>query len=200
MRGEGNGGIYFYFFCRGQQKHVCDLTCLSVTKIEAAFERHFATVRLSDSFRASVRRQLDDALQLEHRTMSGLKKRLGVKLDELDIREDGLLDLVGDADWPRAKTKGKLAGIERERAEIQAKLADTTSKLETGRQFFAAAPDLLADPQGFYQRGSSAVKRAMAKAIFSRLHVDAEQIAGHELMESFRGLVEAEQPTPPRWP
>jgi site-specific DNA recombinase len=62
MRGKGNGGEYFYFFCRGRQKHVCDLPYLSVAKIEAAVGRHFATVRLSDAFRASVRRQLDEAL------------------------------------------------------------------------------------------------------------------------------------------
>jgi hypothetical protein len=149
------------------KKHVCDLPYLSVSKIETAVERHFATVRLSDSFCASVRRQLDDALLLEHRTMSALKKRLGARLDELDTREDGLLDLVGDPAWPRAKIKDKLAGIERERGEIQAQLADTSSKLETGRQFFVAALDLLADPQGFYQRGSGTVKRAMTKVIFS---------------------------------
>jgi site-specific DNA recombinase len=194
MRGKGNGGTYFYFFCRGRQKHVCDLPYLSVTKIETVVERHFATVRLSDSFCASVRRQLDDALLLEHRTMSGLKKRLGARLDELDTREDGLLDLVGDPAWPRAKIKGKLTGIERERGEIQAQLADVGSKLETGRQFFAAALDLLADPQGFYQRGSAAVKRAMTKVIFSKLHVDAEQITGHELTEGFRELIEAGTP------
>lgn len=70
-------------------------------------------------------------------------------------------------------------------------VADTSSRLETGRQFFAAALDLLTDPQGFYQRGNGAVKRAMTKVIFSKLQVDAEQIAGHELTEGFRGLVEA---------
>jgi len=154
-------------------------------------ERHVATVRLDDDFRASVRHQLDDALLLEHRTMSELKKHLAARLDELDTREDSLLDLVSDPDWPRAKIKGKLTGIEHERAEIQAQLADVGNKLETGRQFFTAALDLLADPQGFYQRGSAAVKRAMAKVIFSKLQVDAEQIAGHELAEGFRGLVEA---------
>jgi len=148
MRGKGNGGTYFYFFCRGRQKHVCDLPYLSVAKVEMAVERHFATVRLTDVFCASVRRQLDDALLLEHSAMSGLKKRLGARLDELDTREDGLLDLVGDPDWPRAKIKDKLAGIERERGEIQTQLADTTSKLETGRQFFALALDLLGRPAG----------------------------------------------------
>ncbi|MCA1676539.1 MAG: recombinase family protein, partial [Actinobacteria bacterium] len=191
MRGKGNGGTYFYFFCRGRQKHLCDLPYLSVTKIEAAVERHVATVRLDDDFRASVRHQLDDALLLEHRTMSELKKHLAARLDELDTREDSLLDLVDDPDWPRAKIKGKLTGIEHERAEIQAQLADVGNKLETGRQFFTAALELLADPQGFYQRGSAAVKRAMTKVIFSKLQVDAEQIAGHELAEGFRGLVEA---------
>ncbi|NUT48657.1 MAG: hypothetical protein HOV94_15320 [Saccharothrix sp.] len=28
-RGKGNGGTYFYFFCRGRQKHLCDLPYLS---------------------------------------------------------------------------------------------------------------------------------------------------------------------------
>ncbi len=200
MRGKGNGGTYFYFFCRGRQKHLCDLPYLSVTKIETAVERHLTTVRLSDDFRAGVRRQLDDALLLEHRTMSEVKKHLSTRLDELDTREDGLLDLLGDPDWPRAKIKNKLVSIERERAEIQTQLADVGSKLETGRQFFVLALELLADPQGFYQRGGGTVKRAMTKVIFSKLHVDAEQITGHDLTDGFRGLVEAGGPlhhTPP---
>jgi hypothetical protein len=49
--------------------------------------------------------------------MSNLKKlsALGwMRLDELDTREDGYLDLIGDPDWPRAKLKAKLARIEEE--------------------------------------------------------------------------------------
>jgi hypothetical protein len=60
------------------------------------------------------------------------------------------------------------------------------------RQFFAAALALLADPQGFYQRGSGTVKRAMTKVIFSKLYVGAEQIAGHELTEAFDHVADAD--------
>ncbi|MEV6908331.1 hypothetical protein [Amycolatopsis sp. NPDC051071] len=49
-RGKGNGGEYFYFFCRGRQKHLCDLPYLSIAKLEAAVERHLGTVRLSNAF------------------------------------------------------------------------------------------------------------------------------------------------------
>ena len=113
------------------------------------------------------------------------------RLDELDTKEDGLLDLLGDAEWPREKLKKKLADIQRDRGEIQAQLADTAGKLEAGRGFFGAALALLADPQGFYRRGSDGVKRAITKVIFSKLHVDAEDIAGHDLRDGIRGLVEA---------
>ncbi|PRY40525.1 recombinase family protein [Umezawaea tangerina] len=191
MRGKGNGGVYFYFFCRGRQKHLCDLPYLGMADVEAAVDKHLGTVRLRDDFQAAVRRQLDEAVLIEQGAISGLKKRLGARLDELDTKEDNLLELLGDPDWPRAKIKSKLAGIERERAEIQAQIADTTSKLEAGRQFFGAALDLLADPQGFYRRGSDTVKRAITKVMFHKLHLDAEQIMGHDLTDGLAGLVEA---------
>ena len=196
-KGKGNGGIYFYFFCRGRQKHLCDLPYLSVANIEAAVDKHIGTVRLRDSFQATIRRQLDDALLAEQGTMSHLKRRLSGRLDELDTKEDGLLDLLDDPEWPREKIKKKLAGIERERAKIQAQLADTTSTLAEGQQFFALALNLLADPQGFYRRGSDAVKRAVTKVIFTKLHVDAEDIAGHDLTDGMKGLIEAGASTLP---
>lgn len=37
-------------------------------------------------------------------------------------------------DWPRPKIKSKLAAIRQELREIEAQLADTTGKLEVGRQ------------------------------------------------------------------
>ncbi|NUT48656.1 MAG: hypothetical protein HOV94_15315 [Saccharothrix sp.] len=116
---------------------------------------------------------------------------MNARLDELDTQEDRLLDLLGDPDWPRAKIKSELAAIERERTEIQGQLTDTSSKLDQGREFFTAALALLADLQGFYRRGSDAVKRAMTKVIFNKLHIDAENVAGHDLTDGIKGLVEA---------
>ena len=42
-------------------------------------------------------------MKLEQRSLSDLKKRLSVRLAELDTQENHFLDLVGDASWPKAK-------------------------------------------------------------------------------------------------
>ncbi|MEU4763333.1 hypothetical protein AB0H12_08760 [Actinosynnema sp. NPDC023794] len=121
-----------------------------------------------------MRRQLDEALLGEQAALSGLKKRLLGRFAELDVKEDRLLDLLGDADWPKAEIKSKLAEIAGERREIDEQLADTSSKLDVGREFSGAPLRLLADPQGFYGRGGGAVKRGVIKVVFEKLHLDAE--------------------------
>jgi site-specific DNA recombinase len=195
MPGRGNGGTYFYFICRGRQDKSCDLGYLKLQDVEKAVEQHFATVRLSDQFRAEVRAQLDDTVLHELGSIDSLKKRLAGTLAALDSKEDGLLDLVGDADWPQARLKTKLAAIRRERAEIEAQLADTTTKLDTGRQFFQTALELLSDPQGFYRRGNGKVRHALTKVVFSKLYLDRQDVTSvsrHDPSEGFGELLEAE--------
>lgn len=82
---------------------------------------------------------------------------------------------MGEPGWPKDKIKGKLDGIAIERAEIQGQLADTTTKLDSGRRFFTLALDLLADPQAFYRRGNARVKQALTKVIFSKLYLDRQE-------------------------
>ena len=65
------------------------------------------------------------------------------------------------------------------------------SSLETGRQFFTLALELLADPQGAYRRGNDQVKRALAKLLLARFYLDTER---HEAAKTFRGLIEVAQP------
>ncbi|MEU4448651.1 hypothetical protein AB0K14_04755 [Actinosynnema sp. NPDC050801] len=114
----------------------------------------------------------------------------------MDVKEDRLLDLLlGDTDWPKAKIKSKLAEIAGERREIDQQLADTTSKLDVGREPFGAALRLLADLQGFYLRGGGAVKRGVIKVVFEKLHLDAEAdargvVGSDSLAPGIAGLVE----------
>jgi site-specific DNA recombinase len=193
MRGRGNGGVYFYFICRGRQGDGCTQPYLRVEALEATVARHYATVRLSDDFQARIRAELDDALLGELGSVSALKKRLTARLTELDTKEDQYLDLVGSPGWPKQKLQRKLDKIRAERAEISDQLADATTRLATGRQFFMAALELLRDPKAFYEQGGTSLKRAMNKIIFAKLFVDGEEISGHELGEAVRDVAEAEQ-------
>lgn len=92
---------------------------------------------------------------------------------------------------PRAAQGLLRRGIATERSEIQAQLADTTSTLETGRQFFEHAFELLADPQCFYRRGKRWREEAIVKIIVSKLYLDAHQVGGHELVPGIKELIEA---------
>ncbi len=203
MRGKGNGGTYFYFFCRGRQKHTCDLPYLGMAQIEAAVERHFAMARLSENFRSRLTAQFTTVMASEQGGLRSLKKRFTARLAQLDAKEDGFLDLVDDPAWPKAKIKKKLAAIEAERREIQEQLTDTGSKLDAGRQFFMLALKLLTDPQQAYQRGNAAVKKALTAILFGKLKLnvidpDGQEptvtVAGHELTEGIDALVEVGSP------
>jgi DNA invertase Pin-like site-specific DNA recombinase len=188
-RAKGNGGEYFYFFCRGHQRHVCDLPYLPVDRVERAVERHYARVRLSDDFRQRLKQQLDDLLKSESNALAALGKRLGARLEELATREDQYLDLLGTPGWPNEKIKQKLNQIETERAAIAKQLDGTGSQLESGRQLVLLVLDLLSDPQEFYRRGGTKLKRAMNKIVFERLYVDKDAIEAHSLAPAVAGLV-----------
>jgi site-specific DNA recombinase len=195
MRGKGNGGTYFYYMCRGRQGHGCTQPYLRVEAVEKAVERHYATVRLTEDFCARVRGELDDALLGKLGGLDILKKRLGVRLLELDAKEDGYLELVGTPGWPKEKLRRKLDTIQIERGEISTQLADTTNRLEAGREFFLAALALLRDPQAFYRQGGTSLKRAMNKIVFTKLFMDGEEITGHELGDAVRDVLEAQHIT-----
>jgi hypothetical protein len=189
----GNGGTYFYFICRGRQGQGCDQPYLRVEAVEAAVERHYATVALGDEFRERLRGELDDALLADLGSLDALKKRLTARLTEVDAKEDQYLELIGSPGWPREKIRKKLDAIQVERDQISGQLSDATTRLETGRQFFLAALELLRDPKAFYERGGTSLKRAMNKIVFTKLYVDGKEISGHELGEAVRDLVEAER-------
>lgn len=192
--GRGNGGQYFYFICRGRQDRTCDQPFIPVQELEKKVIRHYATVRLGDEFRVKLRRQLDDVLLDELGSLDAVRKRLALRLEQLDTKEEQYLDLVGEAGWPKEKLRQRLDAIAVERATISDQLASTASKLATGREFFLAALKLLSEPQAFYERGGTSLRRAMNVVIFGKLYVTDGEITAHELTEMAETLVEADRP------
>ncbi|WP_431607116.1 recombinase family protein [Protofrankia symbiont of Coriaria ruscifolia] len=199
QKANGNGGTYFYFFCIGRSKGICDQPYLSIEQVEREVIRHYATIRLNEQFQQRLRRQLDDALIYELHTMDTLRKQLTARLEELSAKEDRFLDLIGDPGWPHNKIKQKLAVIDRERNEILSKLADTTGKIDVGRRYFLTALDLLRDPQHFYSEAGTSLRRGLNKVIFDKLYVDDGHVTAHALNSGLDELVEAGQPTSKRY-
>jgi site-specific DNA recombinase len=107
QRAVGNGGKYFYFFCRGRQEGVCDAPYLNVHAVEqAVVSGHYATVSFSDEFTAAVRARLDEALAKE-KLIAIRDERAGIQRDiqRLDAEVDTGRAVFGPAldllDQPR---------------------------------------------------------------------------------------------------
>ena len=197
MRGKGNGGVYFYYFCRGRQDRSCHQPMVSVATLERAVARHYATVRLAPEFCDRLREGMQDLLLSELGSLDAMRKHLAARLEELDARETTYVRLVGKPGWPEDKIMGELADIKRQREDVHQQLQDTSGKLDTGRQFFLAAMELLQGPQVFYTRCGTSLKKAMNKVIFDRLYVEDGKITGHKLSEIAKVVVEAEQKARP---
>ena len=52
---------------------------------------------------------------------------------------------------------------------------------------------MLSDPQAFYERGGTSLRRAMNTVIFGKLYVTDGEITAHELTEMAETLVEADR-------
>lgn len=193
QRAKGrSGGIYYYFFCIGRQDGSCDHPYVPVEVMEQAVIDHYGTaVHLPAAFRQEVRAQVDAAIAESGELSSELRERYQNRLEALERKEDYYLDLAGEEGWPKDKLRNKIQAIRAERARITASLERAERQLDTGKQVFTNALDLLDHPQVMYERGNEQVRTILNRAFFARLYVDGRKVTGQELREPFNVLVGA---------
>jgi site-specific DNA recombinase len=194
MPGRGNGGEYFYFLCRGRQQKLCDQPYIPVDIMEKAVEQHYAhAVILPPELRAAVRGDIEEAVAEHFELSDDMRATLTKQLDKLDAKESYFLDLAAEEGWPKDKLRAKLTAIRQEQTKLTRQLHAATSQLETGRQVFLTALDLLDDPHAMYVRAgeNETVKSILNRAFFTRLYVDGGKVTDHELNEPFDLLSDA---------
>ncbi len=197
QRAEGNGGVYFYFLCRGRQDGICSQSYVPVEAIEQAVEDHYRTaVTVSAEVRARIRESVTTASAKNFELSEQMKTTFARRLSELDRKESYLLDLASEEDWPKDKLREKIATIRSERREIARKLNEAEQRLATGQAIFLSALDLLEDPHALYARSGEQVRSLLNRAFFTRLWVEGEKVTGHELREPFDVLVGVDGPGP----
>jgi site-specific DNA recombinase len=190
-----SGAQYFYYICRGRQDKSCDLPYMPVADAEDAIERHYSNVQLSPEFCAVIRHRLDAAMASTTDSTRRLRTQYERQLKELNAREDGLLELVGDPDWPKEKLTAKMRGVREERTQLEARLAESDLPLNDGYEVLTTVLRLLEDPQALYRQSSIRARKVLNKAIFARLYLDAVHaapvVAGDDLNEPFAATVAA---------
>ncbi|MCA1682317.1 MAG: recombinase family protein, partial [Actinobacteria bacterium] len=189
------GNIYFYFICRGNQAHDCDLPSLPVAKVEKAVTNHYTQVTIPTEHRTTLETLATDACTDSQQTMKRLRGNLRRQLAELDRQEDRYLDLLGDPDWPEDKLKARMRDIRTTKQRITRELDETTDTLDAGRAVLAAALELLDRPRDLYNTATEHARKLLNKAIFTRLYLDTgpahPTVTTDELHEPFSSLIHA---------
>src|SRR6266498_1208538 len=176
MRGKSHTGeLYFYYFCQGRQRHVCDLPYLPVERVETAVLDNYATITLPAELRDRIAARMDEALSGSASTAAELRARVSAQLAKLNTQEDRFLDLIGDPDWPQDKIAARLRKIRDERDRLTRQLDDTeTPKIATARKTLAYLLDLLTDPQELYRQASKRARRVLNQAFFAKIYMEAD--------------------------
>jgi site-specific DNA recombinase len=195
-KANGNGGTYLYFYCIGRKDKGCGLPYLPVignTGVEQAVGRHYAGVRLDDAFCAEVSGLVESSLENELETNDRLRRELSTRLVQLGAKEDALMDLAGEPEWPKEKLNARMQTLRREREGLERQLSDIRTALDAGREVLTYGLRLLTTPRDLYESGSETVKGVLTKAIFTKLYLDADderrvRVTGHELAEPFDAL------------
>jgi site-specific DNA recombinase len=191
QRAKGNGGVYYYFFCRGRQEGTCDQPYVNVRTLEQAVLDHYATVAFPDEFKTAVRERLDEALAQDEGATRSIRERLTARLAALEGKEDNLIDLAADGEMPKEKIKTKIAAIRGERESIRRDLDKLEAELEVGRHVFTLALDLLDQPQELYRQAGPAIRRMLNQTIFTKIKVAGSTVTADELAAPFDAIAQA---------
>jgi site-specific DNA recombinase len=183
-------GYYYYFFCSGRRKGLCDLPYIPVEVLEEAVMRYYGQVlATTPEGLAELRAGIDEALDSDHGISDDMREQFARRLEALDKKESYFLDLAAEEGWPKDKLRSKIDAIRQERAAIQHTIERADQRLDLSRQIMYDALTLLAEPQVAYERGSETIRSLLNKAFFTRLYVDGEKIAEHEFKEPFDKLM-----------
>jgi site-specific DNA recombinase len=184
------GGVYFYFFCRARQDHVCAAPHVRVEDIETAVERHYRTVRFAPELLEVLRESIRETLADGTAAAKLLRQQIQTQLTKLDVQEENLLDLAADASIPKAKLKERLRRISDQRGQLQESLADTESDLSVGAEALEKCLSVLEQPDELYRRMDKEGRKMLNQALFAKLYVFRDEVIDDEIAEPFAGLVE----------
>jgi site-specific DNA recombinase len=146
---------------------------------------HYATLNLPATFVDDVRQLLEDALAGEQRSVAELNAAVSRKLNELEAKEDRLLDLLADDQFPRANVKAKLRQIQSERVTTEARVANTGAVLAVGAKVLLDALDSMSDPEATYTDGTDAIRRNLNETFYQRILLDDQGAQASDLNPPF---------------
>ena len=188
-RNKGNGGFYEYFVCVANQRHECAQPAQRVDHVEAAIERHYATVRLSEAERERVQRAVEDHLAKLTGVSGEEIARCNRVLENLKNQERKLLAAHYADEISKELFSEEQARLKRERSDAEAIVARLTVDHDDLLTALALALRLATyDLQDLYLRASPQIRRLMNQALFEFIWICHDDVAGSQLASPFYEL------------
>ena len=185
-RPRRHGGLYDYFICGGRTARICNQPHHRVEAVEAAVERHYATIQLTDEqrerIRTAVRTHLDELAKIADKETG----RARAEVIRLDNEERKLLsahyaDTISDHIFAEEQNR-----IRRERVAADQLLRRYEIKYDTILDTLDLALELTDNIQAAYLQADPTERRLLNQAFFERIEIDSEEINDHTLAEPFR--------------
>jgi site-specific DNA recombinase len=188
-RHKGNGGIYEYFVCPKNQRGQCQQGYQPVDLVEAAVERHYIGVGLSDDEREHVReaitKDLGDRIALAQQEVDRCQ---GV-LEQIKERERKPLHMHYEERISDELFDDEQAGLRRERQEPETLMGRLNLNHDDAIATLDLALEIISeDLHVLYQRANDTIRRLINQAIFKALYICDEAVIEDELAEPFLQL------------
>ena len=188
-RNKGNGGLYEYFVCTSNQRGQCAQGYQPVHLVEAAIERHYATVRLSEADADRVRKAVAARLEAMAETAEQEIARCRGVLTQVKDQERKLLHMHYEERISGELFDEEQARLRRERQGAETLIARFSLQYEDIAATLELALDILSrDLQEVYARANDTIRRLMNQALFEGLWVSDEEVIADQLAEPFASL------------
>jgi site-specific DNA recombinase len=189
VRVRGNGGEYDYFVCSGRQHGTCKQGWHRVEEVDAAVERCYANVQLSDKRRERIGQLVREHLDKLAAAADIEITRARRTISKVEQEENKLLDR-----YYAERVSQRLYDKEQERHTRERIAAEKMiGKLTIDREKLLAALDialsLTKDIQAAYRQADPTQRRLFNQAFFERLEIDGVEISGHKLTAPFMQLL-----------
>ena len=185
-RNTGRGGTYEYFICSGNQRHECPQRAQRVDAVEAAIERYYRAVTLSEKDRALLRDAVAQHLSEMAETSAEEIARCSSLLADLKAQERKLMQKDYRDEISSELFSEETARIKAERKDAEAIVARLNIRHEEIADVLQQVLSIFEqDLHDLYLRADATQRRLINQAIFKTIWVLHEDIDRVELESPF---------------
>jgi hypothetical protein len=185
-----HGGVYPYFFCLGRHRDKqCSLPYLSFGTVEAMVDDYWRQVRVEPEQLEATRADVRQHIARMTRRHEGERKRQQTRLERLDAESRKLMQALYNHAVPMDVLREEQARIARDRAEAEVVLQTLTTEQAQLDAALDEALSFVASAHVVYAGGTEQVRRDLNHALFNRLYIVPDGVAGADLASPYVELL-----------